>query len=65
VGGCGGQCRVTDHAGGAITSIPQGGLYVAGLSQIPGTRDVLAATASTYDTAMTILKYIPLRARLQ
>jgi hypothetical protein len=36
-----------------------------GLSQIPGTRDILAATASTYYTAMTILKYTPLRARLQ
>jgi hypothetical protein len=51
--------------GDGITSIPQGGPYVAGLSQIPGTRDILAATASTYDTAMTILKYTPLRTRLQ
>jgi len=48
--------------GHLITSIPQGSLYVAGLSQIPGTRDILAATANTDDTSMTILKYTPLPA---
>jgi hypothetical protein len=50
--------------GQLTTSIPESGVYVAGLAQLPGTRDILAATASPADgTTMTILKYTPLPAR--